>query len=346
MRRWIYRALVRPVFFRWQAEDAHEQAMRVLASLAGSPPALAVLRMVFGSPQFPREVFGLTFPNPLGLAAGFDKDAVALPAWEALGFGFVEIGTVTAQAQPGNPRPRLFRLPEQRGLINRLGFNNGGADAVAERLAFWKTSGLWPRGPVGINLGKSRVVPVDEAAEDYLASFRKLRGFADYVVVNVSSPNTPGLRSLQAGEALAPLLEVLGEANGDGAFPRRPLLVKLAPDLDDDQLDDLVEVCERQGVDGLVATNTTLDHSAVPPEQNTDGGLSGAPLMRRSTDVLRTLSARTRLPLIGVGGIQNAGDARTKLAGGASLLQAYTGFIYEGPTFASGIVRALARGPG
>lgn len=331
----MYEQLVRPLLFSLDPETAHHLAMRALRLASNVPPLLAPLR-TFQPPLNPLTVFGLNFPNPIGLAAGFDKNAVALPAWEALGFGFVEIGTVTAKAQPGNPRPRIFRYPEQQALINRLGFNNDGADVIAERLAKLRASGRWPRIPVGINLGKSKTTPLEEAAADYLYSFRRLRDFASYVVLNVSSPNTPGLRLLQQHDALNDLVRTITEENQTGAT--KPILLKIAPDLALEDLDQIIPTCEAHGIAGLIATNTTLDHSAVPPERDQTGGLSGAPLREKSTAFIRELKERTQLPIIGVGGISGASSAREKLAAGATLLQVYTGYIYRGPA----LIRHLA----
>lgn len=326
----LYSAVARPLLFRLAPETAHEVSMKML-SLAAE---------VFGRhASLPRgkavECFGLTFPNAVGLAAGMDKNATALPAWSLMGFGFVEIGTVTAHAQPGNPRPRLFRLPRQRALINRLGFNNEGAGAVAARLDRWKSTGRWPRVPVGINLGKSRVTPLENAAEDYAESFRVLRGRGDYFVINVSSPNTPGLRDLQAVDHLRAILRALRKENAEG----KPLLVKIAPDLTEEDIDVVVAAGEDEGASGWIATNTTVDHSSVPAGCDEEGGLSGGPLRERATRVVRRVAARATRPVIGVGGVSDADSAREKLKAGASLLQLYTGLVYEGP----GLPRRLAR---
>ncbi len=294
-------------------------------------------------PSLAREVFGVRFPNPIGLAAGFDKNGVALRAWEALGFGFVEAGTITAQAQPGNDRPRMFRHPEQHAIVNRLGFNNRGADALAAHFANLRERGQWPAIPVGINIGKSKVTPLEDAVNDYLHSFRMLHRFADYVVVNVSSPNTPGLRQLQGRAELSALLGALQSENRALDKPR-PLLVKIAPDLTDEQIADVAALAGEHALAGLVATNTTIDHSSLPPEQRGEaGGLSGRPLRARSTAVVRLLAAQTKLPIIAVGGVEDADSAREKLDAGATLVQLYTGFVYGGPTCVRDMVRALAR---
>jgi dihydroorotate dehydrogenase len=309
-------------------ETAHHFAVRLLCSASQIPGALALLRS-FAPPPQPRTLFGLQFRNPLGLAAGFDKNAVAIPAWEALGFGFVEIGTVTAKPQMGNPRPRIFRYPKQEALINRLGFNNDGADVIAERLRRLRESTLAPSIPIGVNLGKSKVIPLEEAAADYLYSFRQFASVADYIVLNVSSPNTPGLRTLQEHDALVGLLRVIAVENARLHSPK-PLLLKIAPDLSEESLGEIVGACEEFGLAGMIATNTTLDHAAVI-ETDEAGGLSGMPLRARSNAVIRFLRSRTRLPIIGVGGICDAVSAREKLEAGAELLQIYSGYIFRGP---------------
>lgn len=329
-----YERVVRPLLFSLDPETAHHLALGSLRIASAFPALLAPLRC-FRPPDEPITVLGLKFRNRIGLAAGFDKNGVALPAWEALGFGFVEIGTVTARPQPGNPKPRIFRYPDQQALINRLGFNNDGADAVAARLQTLRARGRWPGIPIGINIGKSKVTPIDAAAEDYLYSFRKLREFADYIVLNVSSPNTPGLRTLQAHDALAELLKAITAENSDTP---RPVLLKIAPDLSLDELEQIIGACDAHGISGIVATNTTLDHSAVPPERDQIGGLSGVPLRTRSTEFVRAIRQRTKLPIIGVGGITDAESAREKFAAGAALLQVYTGYIYRGP----GLLRELS----
>lgn len=311
------------------AEAAHNLA---IFALRLAPPC--VLRASFGpTPQNPVKIFGQTFPNPVGLAAGMDKNASALRAWEALGFGFVEVGTITALAQPGNPKPRCFRYPSQKALINRMGFNNAGASAVAARLARQKAAGKWPRVPVGINIGKSKLTPNEQAASDYATSYKLLLPFGDYFVVNVSSPNTPNLRALQDRDALAEIIRTLKRINNI-----KPLLVKIAPDLTDDALRDIAALAESEQLAGLIATNTTLDHSAVPKDSDQQGGLSGNPLRVRSTEALRILRASTRLTIIASGGIMDADSAREKLEAGADLVQLYTGFVYNGP----GLIRDIA----
>lgn len=333
-RRSAYERFVRPILFSLDPETAHHLAIGALRFASAAPPLLRCLRR-FQPPSKPVTAFGLDFPNPVGLAAGFDKNGVALPAWEALGFGFVEIGTVTAKAQPGNPKPRIFRYPDQQALINRLGFNNDGADLVASRLQNLRARRVWPRIPIGINIGKSKMTPVETAAEDYLYSFRQLRGFADYIVLNVSSPNTPGLRELQEQEALTELLGTIAQENAASA---KPILLKIAPDLTLPQLDQIIATSEQHRIAGIIATNTTLDHSGVPSDRDETGGLSGAPLRTKSTEIIRAIKQRTRLPVIGVGGVRDAESAREKLATGACLVQVYTGYVYRGPA----LLRELA----
>jgi dihydroorotate dehydrogenase len=332
-----YERFVRPLLFSLDAETTHRVTMGLLGGASHFDVALRALR--YFQPSSKRKtVFGLSFPNPIGLAAGLDKNGVALPAWAALGFGFVEIGTVTAIAQPGNPKPRIFRLPEQRALINRLGFNNDGANAIARRLAGLRESGRWPALPVGINIGKSRATPLEEATDDYLYSFRLLRDFADYVTLNISSPNTPGLRELQEPEKLSELLYAIG--NEAGAAPK-PLVVKISPDLSGAELKAILAVCEENGVSGIIATNTTLDHSSIAPQRDRAGGLSGAPLRDKSTALVREIAARSTIPVIASGGIFDAESAREKFQAGAVLIQLYTGLVYRGPQLLREIMDSL-----
>jgi dihydroorotate dehydrogenase len=331
-----YEQIVRPLLYRMDPETAHHFALRFLRSAPLIPGGLALLRS-FAPPPQPRTLFGLDFRNPIGLAAGFDKNGMAIPAWEALGFGFVEIGTVTAKPQPGNPRPRIFRYPPKEALINRLGFNNDGADVVAERLRKLRESRLRPSIPIGINLGKSKVTPLEEAAADYLYSFRQLHPVADYIVLNVSSPNTPGLRTLQEHDALVTLLRVITDENA--RLPAaKPILLKIAPDLSNGAMEEIVAACEEFGLVGMIATNTTLDHSAVAPATDQAGGLSGAPLRLRSTAIVRFLRSRTQLPIIAAGGVSDKASAQEKFDVGAQLLQLYTGLVYRGP----GLIREIA----
>jgi dihydroorotate dehydrogenase len=322
-----YELLVRPLLFSLDPETAHHVTMRLLDCVSHFDVALRPLSLFRPTPK-PTTLFGLTFPNPIGLAAGLDKNGIALPAWAALGFGFVEIGTVTAKAQPGNPRPRIFRLPHQQALINRLGFNNDGADAIAHRLRTLRESGRWPGVPVGINIGKSRATPLEQATDDYLYSFRTLRDFADYITLNVSSPNTPGLRELQEPEKLSELLHAI--TNEAGTAPK-PLVVKISPDLSGVELKAILALCEENGVSGIIATNTTVDHSSIPSQLDQAGGLSGAPLREKSTALVREIAAKSTIPVIASGGISDVESAREKLQAGAQLIQLYTGLVYRGP---------------
>jgi dihydroorotate dehydrogenase len=331
-----YERFVRPTLFSLPPEVAHHLAIGSLRSASRLPFALRALRS-FQPPAKPRTVFGINFSNPIGLAAGFDKNGVALPAWAALGFGFVEIGTVTAKAQPGNPRPRIFRYPQQEALINRLGFNNHGADVVAARLRKLRGSGRWPGIPVGINIGKSKVTPIEQAPDDYLYSFRLLREFADYVVLNVSSPNTPGLRTLQERDTLQQLLRVIWKEN---QIARKRVLLKVAPDLSLPDLEQIIATCEENDIAGIIATNTTLDHASIPTALDQVGGLSGLPLREKTTEFVRVITTRSRMPVIASGGISDAASAREKFEAGAQLLQVYTGYIYRGP----GLLREIVQG--
>ncbi|HEX6076438.1 MAG TPA: quinone-dependent dihydroorotate dehydrogenase [Micromonosporaceae bacterium] len=348
----LYRA-ARPLLFRLgggDPETAHEWTLKRLEGLSRRPWVVRALWHRYGAPGAPRTVFGLRFPSPVGLAAGADKDGRALPAWQALGFGFVEVGTVTRQPQPGNPRPRLFRLPASEAIINRMGFNNHGADALAARLA---ALGPVPF-PVGISLGKSKVTPLDDAVDDYLASLRTLYRYGDYFAVNVSSPNTPGLRGLQDRAQLADLvggLQAEARSLAFGAAPK-PLLVKLAPDLDDTGIGELLEVCEQHRIAGVIATNTTTGRHGVAPADSgvatQSGGLSGRPLTVRAREVVGFIHRETggRLPVVGVGGILDVADALRMFDAGASLVQLYTGLVYRGPDLVRGInLAAAATGP-
>jgi dihydroorotate dehydrogenase len=311
--------------------------MAALARLSRVAPAVAALRRWNGVDD-PRTVFGVRFPSAVGLAAGMDKDGLALKAWPALGFGFVEVGTVTRHAQPGNPRPRLFRLRDSGAIINRMGFNNEGADALAARLADLGPIGV----PLGISIGKSKVTPVEEAVGDYVHSMRALRRFADYVAINVSSPNTPGLRGLQDRAMLDELVGALQAESGG-----TPLLVKIAPDLTDEAIGEVLQVCADHSVAGLIATNTTIAREGLALRDAARaveaGGLSGRPLTGRAREVVGFIHRQApELPVIGVGGISSVDDAKRMLDAGASLLQLYTGFIFGGPSLVRAINRELA----
>lgn len=337
----VYQHVLRRALFRVDPETAHE---RTLAALAGAGRLAAGLRPYYGGGT-PRTVFGVRFPGPVGLAAGVDKNGVALRAWPGLGFGFVEVGTVTRHPQPGNPRPRLYRLSASGAVINRMGFNNAGALALATTLARLGPS----RVPVGVSIGKSKITPVEEAVEDYRWSLRTLYPHADYFAINVSSPNTPGLRGLQDRTALTELLAELSREADELAGPGRrpPLLVKIAPDLTFPAIDEVLEVCVDHGVAGLIATNTTLARDGLAAEEATlaeqPGGLSGRPLRDRALEVVAYVAKHTedRLPVIGVGGIHTPDDAARMIDAGASLVQVYTGFIYRGPALVRRINRAL-----
>lgn len=348
----MYQRLVRPLLFRaygGDAEQVHEQTLAGLGLLGRIGPGRRLAAALLARGRRPVTVAGIDFPGVVGVAAGLDKNGVAVGSWASLGFGFAELGTVTALAQPGNDRPRLFRLPESRAIVNRMGFNNAGADALARRLA---AAGV-ARGngavgmPLGISIGKSKVTPLADAAEDYLTSLRLLAPYADYVAVNVSSPNTPGLRALQDADSLSALLTALtAEATrlAGGATPV-PVFVKLAPDLTDEALEQAVEVVEQSGAAGLIATNTTLARAGVDPGEADRaaeaGGLSGAPLTVRAREVVAFLAARTELPVIGVGGVMTVDDGQALLDAGARLIQLYTGFIYVGPGLVSGLNAGL-----
>lgn len=346
----LYRHLLRPLLWRFDAETAHHLAFGALRTGAALPGVEALLRATNAptDPALVVETLGLRFPGPLGLAAGFDKDAVGFEALGALGFGFVEIGTLTGQPQPGNPRPRLFRLPDDEALLNRMGFNNGGSEAAVARLAAPR------RTLVGVNVGKTKLVDEAHAIDDYVLSTRRLGPHADYFVVNVSSPNTPGLRDLQAVEKLRPLLSAVRRTLDEVAPPRRgldergrsvsakgrvPLLVKIAPDLADGDVDACADLALELGLDGILATNTTIRRDglrtpAARVESLGAGGLSGAPLAARSEAVLRRLRARVgdQLVLVSIGGIASADDAWRRITAGATLVQLYSSFVYEGPT--------------
>ncbi|MER3556019.1 MAG: dihydroorotate dehydrogenase (quinone) [Meiothermus sp.] len=340
-------ALVKPLLFRQNPEAVHDLVMAGL-EFAGQHRPLLQLIAAFCRVQDARlgsEVFGLYFPNPIGLAAGLDKNALAVPVWPALGFGFVEIGSVTALAQPGNPKPRLFRLPQDEALINRMGFNNQGAEAVAQRLErLYKTGGK-PAVPLGINLGKSKLTPLEEAPQDYLHSLQTLWEYGDYFAVNVSSPNTPGLRQLQDRERLEELLAALTDFTKTQPQPK-PLLLKIAPDLTWEGTDEILELAERYGLSGIIATNTTTGREGLKTPVDEAGGLSGRPLRSRSLEVLRYLRRHTALPIVSVGGIFTAEDVLERLQSGAALVQLYTAFIYEGPTLLRRLCQGLLRAQG
>lgn len=346
----MYRLLFALVIARFPAESVHHATMRALRLVQSVPGLNRVLRRVLatGDPALTVRALGLEFPGPLGLAAGFDKDAEAYEALGAFGFGHVEVGTITGRGQPGNPAPRLFRLARDRAIINRMGFNNRGSRTAAGRLRRRTVPGGKAAAIVGVNIGKTKVVPEAESAADYVASAERLAPYADYLVVNVSSPNTPGLRDLQAVEHLRPLLTAVREAADRVSVRRVPLLVKIAPDLADADIDAVADLALELGLDGIIATNTTIGRAGLgsdPALTGEAGGLSGAPLKERSLQVLRRLRGRVgdRLVLVSVGGVETADDVWERIRAGATLVQAYTGMIYGGPLWPYRIHRDLGR---
>lgn len=338
----MYKALIRPLLFLLNPERAHHFTFAALRFVCTIPGVKAILRGLYAvrDPRWERKLLGLTFPNPVGLAAGFDKDAKCIDALATLGFGFIEIGTVTPKPQPGNDKPRLFRLPADQALINRMGFNNEGVDAAVTRLRKRKSGVI-----VGGNIGKNKVTPNDQAEEDYVRCMEALYPYVDYFVVNVSSPNTPGLRELQEKEPLKKLMERVKSVSRS-MEKVKPVLLKIAPDLTEGQLDDIVDILKSTGTEGVIATNTTIarDNLKTPAAAVSalgSGGLSGRPLRERSTEVIRLLRSKLgpSYPIIGVGGIMTPEDAVEKLNAGADLIQVYTGFVYEGPGLVKGVLR-------
>lgn len=332
-------SLIKPILFQFDPERVHYFVTANLKRFNRFPGGAALSRGIWDikHPQLEKEVFGLKFKNPVGLAAGFDKNGEMMGEMANLGFGFIEVGTVTPLPQPGNPQPRMFRMPADGGLINRMGFNNLGVDVVAERLAAFRKNakGAQKKLIIGGNIGKNKVTPNEDAVSDYIKCFDRLFDVVDYFVVNVSSPNTPGLRALQEKEPLMELLNTLQQRNSKNGISR-PILLKIAPDLTDEQLNDIVEIVQGTGIAGIIATNTTISREDLVSKEslkNEMGGLSGKPLTQRSTEVIKYLSEKSKgaFPIIGVGGIHSAEDAIEKLNAGASLVQLYTGFIYEGP---------------
>ena len=331
----MYKSLIRPILFKFDPEEVHYFTFSLLKNF----PFLAKIFLLkpIEDKRLEREVFGLKFKNPVGLAAGFDKDAKMFSELSELGFGFIEIGTLTPKPQDGNPKKRLFRLKEDSAIINRMGFNNGGVEAAVERLK--KNKNVL----IGGNIGKNKVTPNEEAVNDYIICFEKLFPYVDYFVVNVSSPNTPNLRALQEKEPLTKLLSELQELNSKRE-KQKPILLKIAPDLTDEQLLDIIDIVNETKIAGVIATNTTLSREGlVSSNKDETGGLSGKPITKRSTEVIRFLSEKSgkAFPIIGVGGIHSAEDALEKLEAGASLIQLYTGFIYEGPQLINDINKKL-----
>tara|TARA_B100000900_G_scaffold414965_1_gene443243 strand:+ start:1794 stop:2828 length:1035 start_codon:yes stop_codon:yes gene_type:complete len=342
----MYKLLIKPILFLFSPETIHHIVFSMVKFWARIPLKMWTWKKMFCLEDdcLKRQVFGLTFDNPVGLAAGFDKDAKLYNELAAFGFGFIEIGTLTPKGQSGNQKPRLFRLPQDEALINRMGFNNGGVEEAVKRLKKRSTKIM-----IGGNIGKNKVTPNEEAIRDYEICFEFLFPYVDYFVVNVSSPNTPGLRELQDKEPLTKLLMRLQELNADKEF-RKPILLKIAPDLTDAQLDDIIAIVQDSKIDGVIATNTTIDRSMLTTAQKDveaigNGGLSGKPMKVRSTEVIRYLSEKSNkaFPIIGVGGIHSAEDAIEKLEAGASLVQLYTGFIYEGPALIKRINKAILK---
>lgn len=330
--------LARPILFSMDAEDAHERTLSALESYGGLLGSLAGSNTP--DPSLAREAFGVKLAGPVGLAAGLDKDGRAIPFWPRLGFGFVEVGTVTAHAQTGNPRPRLFRVPEDGALINRMGFNNHGSEALATRLRALRESGRWPSVPVGANVGKSKITPLDEATDDYVTSVTRLHGLVDWFTVNVSSPNTPGLRSLQAPEVLGALLDGVLEA-ADGT----PVVLKLAPDLEPDALAEAVDLAIAHGINGIIATNTTIGREGLTKDPEQAGGMSGRPLWPLARSRIGTAldAAGGRVPVIGCGGVHTAAQVKELLDAGCVAVQLYTGLIFEGPGLPARLHRDLMR---
>jgi dihydroorotate dehydrogenase len=336
--------VIRSILFLFDPEKVHYFTMKMMRITLKTPGMKALWKKMYvlDDPSLKRELFGLSFDNPIGLAAGFDKNATMYNDLAYCGFGFIEIGTVTPLGQEGNPKPRLFRLKQDSGIINRMGFNNEGVDAAVEQLKLRKTKLI-----IGGNIGKNKLTPNEDATSDYVIAFEKLFPYVDYFVVNVSSPNTPDLRSLQEKEPLTELLRTLQNLNAKKE-KRKPILLKIAPDLTNEQLDDIIEIVMEVNLDGVIATNTTISRAGLKTDPKTvdeigAGGLSGKPVRNRSTEVIRYLSEKSNkaFPIIGVGGIHSAEDALEKLDAGADLLQVYTGFIYEGPRLLKRINRAL-----
>ena len=337
-------SIIRSILFLFDPEKVHYFTMSMMRFILKIPGMEALWKKMYvvDHPSLKRELFGLSFDNPIGLAAGFDKNATMYNDLAYCGFGFIEIGTVTPLGQEGNPKPRLFRLKQDSGIINRMGFNNAGVDAAVEQLKLRKTKLI-----IGGNIGKNKLTPNEDAISDYVIAFEKLFPHVDYFVVNVSSPNTPDLRSLQEKEPLTELLQTLQNLNAKKE-KRKPILLKIAPDLTNEQLDDIIEIVMEVKLDGVIATNTTISRAGLKTDPKTvdeigAGGLSGKPVRNRSTEVIRYLSEKSNkaFPIIGVGGIHSAEDAIEKLDAGADLLQVYTGFIYEGPRLLKRINRAL-----
>jgi len=343
----MYQQIIRPCLFRLHPEQAHNFSIQSLKIATGLRlPLLAMKTFTKAPAGHEVKLWDLSFPNPIGLAAGMDKDGEVIEAMLGLGFGFVEVGTVTPLPQPGNPKPRLFRYPETHAIVNRMGFNNAGVHALAHQVETFRDKHSRHPGVIGINIGKQKETPIEEATEDYLQGFDAIADLADYVAVNISSPNTQNLRKLQDKEPLEHLLSALRTRNHTRVGLKKrhvPTLLKIAPDLSDDQLETLVQLVIENGWDGIIATNTTIDRGGNNAHYEFPGGLSGAPVRQRSTEVIRALAKLTggKLPIIGVGGIETSDHAKEKLDAGASLVQVYSGFIYQGPRMVQRIVKGL-----
>lgn len=342
----LYTKLAKPFLFKMDAENAHHLAIRGMGTLGKMPGGTALLKQMYGMEQLPElasTLWGIDFANPVGLAAGLDKNAEAVPGFSSIGFGFMEVGTVTPKPQTGNDRPRLFRLPEDRALVNRMGFNNVGAQKMMQHLANVPVRSI----PVAVNIGKNKVTPNEQAEDDYRACIQQLYAFGDFFVVNISSPNTPDLRNLQYGDdlrrLLAAVIDEMGVQNGKHGGKRKPVLVKIAPDIADDELEMMVDTIAGSGVSGIIATNTTIRREGLKHVNAKEtGGLSGRPVTRQSTEIIRNVYRLTggKLPIIGCGGIFTAQDAYAKIRAGASLVEVYTALIYEGPE----LIRRINRG--
>ena len=337
----MYKLLIRPLLFLFDPEEVHYFTFSILRFLNKIPGFTSIFKTLYqvNDKRLETEVFGLKFPNPVGLAAGFDKNAVLYNELSNLGFGFIEIGTVTPKPQDGNPKKRLFRLKEDSAIINRMGFNNGGVDEAVLKLKKNKMV------LIGGNIGKNKITPNENAVDDYIICFEKLYDYVDYFVVNVSSPNTPNLRELQEKEPLTKLLQILQNVNSTKQKPK-PILLKIAPDLTNEQLLDIIDIVNETKIAGVIATNTTISRDGLNSQNKVEtGGLSGKPLTNRSTEVIRFLSEKSNksFPIIGVGGIHSTQDALDKLNAGASLIQLYTGFIYEGPQLVKDINKAILK---
>lgn len=345
----FYKYVIRHILFNFDPENAHDFAMDCLAWISNTSFLKSIIKRScqVTDPRLAVSILGIKFPNPVGLAAGFDKNCEALSSFPALGFGFAEVGTITSHAQPGNPKPRLFRLPRDLAIINKFGFNNDGAETIAARLAALLPYNI----PIGVNIGKLKTTPIEEAPQNYVESFKILYPYGEYFVINISSPNTPDLRTLQGEYYLEPLLiAILRERERQirNRLQKKPVFVKLSPDCTENELDKILEVVMRLCLDGIIATNTTITRDGLSTRTElvqSEGGLSGLPIREKSTKVIKYIFKRTnaKIPIIGVGGIFSAQDALEKIMAGASLVQVYTGMIYEGPFIVKNILQGILR---